>query len=224
MREAGDRTTWTAPDEDYEEAVHAAVDAAFDDPRRARGARRAASPRIAGAGLDQRAGRQAAALTVPGVPDVYQGSELWEQCLVDPDNRRPVDFAARDGAARRHRRTRSTTGVDDAGAAKLRGHPRGADAAARPARAVHQLRRRWPPRARRPTTCSPSTAAARSPSPPGCRSASPAAAAGATPRSAARPGSWTRRAHGRTLHRRRVPLGRPARRPTRSPCSREEDT
>ncbi len=32
------------------------------------------------------------ALTVPGVPDVYQGSELWEQSLVDPDNRRPVDF------------------------------------------------------------------------------------------------------------------------------------
>ena len=34
-------------------------------------------------------------LTMPGVPDVYQGSELWEQSLVDPDNRRPVDFAER---------------------------------------------------------------------------------------------------------------------------------
>jgi (1->4)-alpha-D-glucan 1-alpha-D-glucosylmutase len=34
-------------------------------------------------------------LTAPGVPDVYQGSELWEEHLVDPDNRRPVDFAAR---------------------------------------------------------------------------------------------------------------------------------
>jgi (1->4)-alpha-D-glucan 1-alpha-D-glucosylmutase len=32
---------------------------------------------------------------MPGVPDVYQGSELWEQSLVDPDNRRPVDFALR---------------------------------------------------------------------------------------------------------------------------------
>ena len=40
---------------------------------------------------------EAAALTVPGVPDVYQGSELEERSLVDPDNRRPVDFdAARD--------------------------------------------------------------------------------------------------------------------------------
>jgi (1->4)-alpha-D-glucan 1-alpha-D-glucosylmutase len=35
------------------------------------------------------------ALTVPGVPDVYQGAELWDLSLVDPDNRRPVDFALR---------------------------------------------------------------------------------------------------------------------------------
>ena len=34
-------------------------------------------------------------LTVPGVPDIYQGAELWDLSLVDPDNRRPVDFAAR---------------------------------------------------------------------------------------------------------------------------------
>jgi (1->4)-alpha-D-glucan 1-alpha-D-glucosylmutase len=35
-------------------------------------------------------------LTVPGVPDLYQGSELWDLSLVDPDNRRPVDFEARE--------------------------------------------------------------------------------------------------------------------------------
>ena len=34
-------------------------------------------------------------LTVPGVPDFFQGSEFWDQSLVDPDNRRPVDFARR---------------------------------------------------------------------------------------------------------------------------------
>jgi (1->4)-alpha-D-glucan 1-alpha-D-glucosylmutase len=34
-------------------------------------------------------------LTMPGVPDVYQGSEFWERSLTDPDNRRPVDFAQR---------------------------------------------------------------------------------------------------------------------------------
>ena len=58
MREAGDRTTWTAPDEDYEAAVHAAVDAAVDRPEvravRRRGARRRRRRR-----LEQRPGRQA---------------------------------------------------------------------------------------------------------------------------------------------------------------------
>ena len=37
-------------------------------------------------------------LTVPGVPDLYQGTEFWDFSLVDPDNRRPVDFAARAAA------------------------------------------------------------------------------------------------------------------------------
>ncbi len=40
-------------------------------------------------------GQKLIALTAPGVPDVYQGTELWEDSLVDPDNRRPVDYAAR---------------------------------------------------------------------------------------------------------------------------------
>ena len=39
-------------------------------------------------------GQKLLALTVPGVPDLYQGSDLWEDSLVDPDNRRPVDFDA----------------------------------------------------------------------------------------------------------------------------------
>ena len=50
--------------------------------------------------LDQHArsdslGQKLIALTAPGVPDVYQGTELWDDSLVDPDNRRPVDFDAR---------------------------------------------------------------------------------------------------------------------------------
>jgi (1->4)-alpha-D-glucan 1-alpha-D-glucosylmutase len=57
-------------------------------------------------------------LTMPGVPDVYQGTELWDHSLVDPDNRRPVDYALRrsllasldEGAA---------PAVDDTGTAKL---------------------------------------------------------------------------------------------------------
>ncbi|HYH33842.1 MAG TPA: malto-oligosyltrehalose synthase [Nocardioides sp.] len=97
MREAGDRTTWTEPDEDYEAAVHAAVDAAFDDERAA-----AVLTELLDAVVDPGWSNALAAklvgLTAPGVPDVYQGSELWEQSLVDPDNRRPVDFASRSAA------------------------------------------------------------------------------------------------------------------------------
>jgi (1->4)-alpha-D-glucan 1-alpha-D-glucosylmutase len=91
MREAGDRTAWTEPDEAYESAVHAAVDAAFDDDD----VRRVLDGLLARITEPGRANSLAAklvAITMPGVPDVYQGSELWETSLVDPDNRRPVDF------------------------------------------------------------------------------------------------------------------------------------
>ena len=44
-------------------------------------------------------GQKLVALTVPGVPDVYQGTELWEDSLVDPDNRRPVDYHVASGGA-----------------------------------------------------------------------------------------------------------------------------
>lgn len=91
MREAGDRTTWTEPDEAYEAAVHRAVDAIFesDDVRRVLAGLCA---RVDEPGRSNSLAAKLVALTMPGVPDVYQGSELWETSLVDPDNRRPVDF------------------------------------------------------------------------------------------------------------------------------------
>ena len=94
MREAGDRTTWTAPDASYEKAVHALVDAAYDDPAVVTLLDEAAA-RLAGPGWSNSLAAKLLSLTVPGVPDVYQGSELWEQSLVDPDNRRAVDFSLR---------------------------------------------------------------------------------------------------------------------------------
>ncbi|WP_255767996.1 malto-oligosyltrehalose synthase [Pseudarthrobacter sulfonivorans] len=93
-REAGNSTTWTNPDEKFEAAVRAAVDAAFDDAR--------VTEAVEGfvAKIDAAAASNAVAakliqLTMPGVPDVYQGSEFWERSLTDPDNRRPVDFTRR---------------------------------------------------------------------------------------------------------------------------------
>jgi (1->4)-alpha-D-glucan 1-alpha-D-glucosylmutase len=94
MREAGDSTTWAAPDEAFEGAVHAAVDAAFDDERVGAVLSRL-DDLVTVAGRSNALSAKALALAMPGVPDIYQGTELWDQSLVDPDNRRPVGFAHR---------------------------------------------------------------------------------------------------------------------------------
>ncbi|GAA5124122.1 malto-oligosyltrehalose synthase [Alloalcanivorax gelatiniphagus] len=94
MREAGDRTTWTEPDEAYEAQVHAAVDAVFDSED-VRSVLLDLATRIDEPAQANALAAKLLAITIPGVPDVYQGSELWETSLVDPDNRRPVDFEHR---------------------------------------------------------------------------------------------------------------------------------
>lgn len=106
IREAAVHTTWNDPDSDFETKVHTWLDAVFDGPV-------AAEMTSLVARLDMHARSDALAqkllgLTVPGVPDVYQGTELWEDSLVDPDNRRPVDYAARRDAlsANRHPKLR----------------------------------------------------------------------------------------------------------------------
>jgi (1->4)-alpha-D-glucan 1-alpha-D-glucosylmutase len=91
MREAGEHTTWTDPDERYERAVHAAVDAAFDDEV-VGGTIADVLRAIEEPGWSNSLAAKLLSLTVPGNPDVYQGSELGDRSLVDPDNRRPVDF------------------------------------------------------------------------------------------------------------------------------------
>jgi (1->4)-alpha-D-glucan 1-alpha-D-glucosylmutase len=121
MREAGDHTQWTAPDEAYEQAVHAAVDAAFDDAE-VRRVLDGLLEQVVDAGWSNALSAKLLALTIPGVPDVYQGSELWEQSLVDPDNRRPVDHDARRALLAAQRADGSVPaprGLDDDGAAKL---------------------------------------------------------------------------------------------------------
>ncbi len=97
MREAGDHTMWTDPDEDYERAVHAAVDAAYDDER-VGAAVEALDAELSTAGRANALSAKLLSITLPGVPDVYQGSELGDLSLVDPDNRRPVDFDAAERA------------------------------------------------------------------------------------------------------------------------------
>jgi (1->4)-alpha-D-glucan 1-alpha-D-glucosylmutase len=121
MREAGDHTTWTEPDAEYEAAVHAAVDAAFDSADVRRVLDRLLEV-VVGAGWSNSLAAKLVAITMPGVPDVYQGSELWEQSLVDPDNRRFVDFDQRAELLARldaGAEPRLTSEPDDPGAAKL---------------------------------------------------------------------------------------------------------
>lgn len=118
MREAGDRTSWTSPDVLYERGVHAVVDAAYDDEE-VRSILDGAAERVAGPGWSNALAAKLLSLTVPGVPDVYQGSELWEQSLVDPDNRRPVDFAHRRALLAEEAKPAQPRHADDDGRAKL---------------------------------------------------------------------------------------------------------
>jgi (1->4)-alpha-D-glucan 1-alpha-D-glucosylmutase len=94
MREASDGTTWTAPDAAFEKAVHDAVDAAYEEPQ-IRAVWDQMDGLVTAPGRSNSLGQKLVQLTMPGVPDVYQGTELWDDSLVDPDNRRPVDFARR---------------------------------------------------------------------------------------------------------------------------------
>jgi (1->4)-alpha-D-glucan 1-alpha-D-glucosylmutase len=118
MREAGDRTTWTEPDAAFEDAVHAAVDAAFDSPQAGAVLDRLLALTV-DPGWSNALAAKLVAITMPGVPDVYQGSELWEQSLVDPDNRRPVDFDARTALLADAPTATAPAGLDDPGTAKL---------------------------------------------------------------------------------------------------------
>ena len=94
LREAKLRSSWEAPDEAYEADAAALVDALLGDASFV-AEMSAFVARIAPAALDNSLVQLLLRLTLPGVPDCYQGTELTDLSLVDPDNRRPVDFAQR---------------------------------------------------------------------------------------------------------------------------------
>jgi (1->4)-alpha-D-glucan 1-alpha-D-glucosylmutase len=116
-REAGTATTWIHPDERFETQLRELVDRIYDDPALHREIADFAAS-ITPPGWSNSLGQKLVQLTMPGVPDVYQGTELWDYSLVDPDNRRPVDFDVR-----RELLARIDDGwqppVDESGAAKL---------------------------------------------------------------------------------------------------------
>ncbi|WP_460776191.1 malto-oligosyltrehalose synthase [Microbacterium sp. GXF7504] len=114
-REAGEETGWLEPDAAFEARMHAVVDAAFGE---ARPVVEAFVAELAQPGWSNGLSAKLLQLAGPGVPDVYQGSELWETSLVDPDNRRAVDFAAR-ARMLRELDAGALPEVDADGAAKL---------------------------------------------------------------------------------------------------------
>ncbi len=97
VREAKVHTTWTGQNTAYEEAVERFTKAVLD-PTRSQAFLSdfvsACQPVFLAGALNSLA-QTAIKLTAPGVPDIYQGTELWDLSLVDPDNRRAVDFDAR---------------------------------------------------------------------------------------------------------------------------------
>jgi (1->4)-alpha-D-glucan 1-alpha-D-glucosylmutase len=97
LREAKRQTSWAAPNIEYETACQDFL-AHLLDPEQPSGMAHdlaAFAARIAPAGALNGLAQTLLRLTSPGVPDLYQGAEFWDFSLVDPDNRRPVDFPER---------------------------------------------------------------------------------------------------------------------------------
>ena len=97
VREAGRFSNWVNPNADYETALRDFVKGILNK-RRARAFLKDIDQFIAqqrDATLANALSQQVMKLTSPGVPDIYQGTELWDDSLVDPDNRRPVNYQIR---------------------------------------------------------------------------------------------------------------------------------
>ncbi len=95
-REAALHTSWNDPNTEFENAIHRWLDAVLDGP--VAGQLTELVAQLNPHGASDALGQKLLALTVPGIPDVYQGTELWDDSLVDPDNRRAIDYAARRAA------------------------------------------------------------------------------------------------------------------------------
>ncbi len=98
MREAKRHSGWAEPNEAYETAATAFLAATLDPGRPIAAELANFAERIAGPGAINGLAQLLLRNTAPGIPDLYQGTEYWDLSLVDPDNRRPVDFGAREAS------------------------------------------------------------------------------------------------------------------------------
>jgi (1->4)-alpha-D-glucan 1-alpha-D-glucosylmutase len=109
VREAKVHTSWINPDTGYEEALERFVSLSLENPLFLKDVNEVV-PRLAHVGRLVALSQALLKVASPGVPDYYQGCETWDYSLVDPDNRRPVDYA---------RRRQMLLSLEDASAADL---------------------------------------------------------------------------------------------------------
>ena len=93
-REAKAHTSWTDPKPEYDDALRAFVEGALNDTEFTGDLRNFVRPLVEPGRINSLA-QTLIKLTAPGIADFYQGTELWDLSLVDPDNRRPVDYDLR---------------------------------------------------------------------------------------------------------------------------------
>jgi (1->4)-alpha-D-glucan 1-alpha-D-glucosylmutase len=99
-REGKEETSWLNPHQVYEDGIRSFIEKILDPALSGEfiEALQTMARRVALLGALDSLGQLTLKATLPGVPDFYQGAEFWDLSLVDPDNRRPVDFAARQAA------------------------------------------------------------------------------------------------------------------------------
>ncbi|SFA52549.1 4-alpha-glucanotransferase/malto-oligosyltrehalose synthase,TIGR02401 [Pedobacter suwonensis] len=95
LRESKKRSDWANPDENYEDKLTEFSQLILTEPQESNGSIRNFIKRIADFAVVNSLVQLTLKFTCPGIPDVYQGTELWDLSLVDPDNRRPVDYETR---------------------------------------------------------------------------------------------------------------------------------
>ncbi|HEY2469002.1 MAG TPA: malto-oligosyltrehalose synthase [Terracidiphilus sp.] len=94
VREAKQQTSWTLPNKEFEDALRSFIESLYKSAAFIKALEDFVS-RLVTAGRINSLSQTLIKCTAPGIPDTYQGGELWDLHLVDPDNRRPVDYATR---------------------------------------------------------------------------------------------------------------------------------
>ncbi|HEY0803105.1 MAG TPA: malto-oligosyltrehalose synthase [Steroidobacteraceae bacterium] len=111
-REAKINTSWHEPNNSFEEKIRGFVGGVYETPEFIASLERFIEPLILSGRINGLA-QTLVKMVAPGIPDFYQGTELWDLSLVDPDNRRPVDFKLRVAMMKRARRLTSAEVLSD---------------------------------------------------------------------------------------------------------------